>query len=332
MTQGSSALVSSITHREWWNRAVQSATGLSRGVTDLCITYLFPAELIGSDHPPAQLEDECLEMCRSIEQFWKEHVQSMKIVHGTSALYLAHFKRHGISATYPVGFETMVRNIRQVWTAHEEDICPKTVWFRIFEDRFDAAQREREVTVSFSGNPKVTHEFTQGAKSYGGEWMREVRTFMNTANKTTNLLTQAEQEILADTKGFSDALYLTSPMVVKISVTNESLHPEFGERFSPFLPLDKFMTYVQANVQSSSSTHVRDFLSTSAYARLEEARSMLHNGYEVTVKRSIPASALEFEMVGPGFNFTINMLNEKQKKWVELLDGKHQFKSSTATS
>lgn len=221
-------------------------------------------------------------------RFWETNISSFQISHGTTSLYHAHFKEHGISARYPIALEGIIAKIRNVWTNHEHDITRRTGYFKYFEERYDAARARGVVQLSFSCREEITREFTTGTRC-GGEWVREVREFLSAASKKKEVLASDEWETLLEAEALIQVIESVPPMIVKISAGCPDLRPLFVHTL--LLPLEEFRAYVKRNcIQDMGYTLLPE---------LEHQKEVLKANYEIPLAVPVAAKYLEFEFVKP---------------------------------
>lgn len=250
-----------------------------------------------------------------ITNFWEENLRDFKISHGTSALYQGHFKKYGISATYPEALRSFIPKIRKVWAAHEKDIFPKTGYFRDIEKRHDEAARANKVAVSFSANPRVTEEFTRGARGYGGELVRELSQFLREAREKEGLLSAEEKEVVEELDALIDVMKIVPPMIIKARLTDSA---KLISRFPCFLfkHPETFVSFVE---RESRSLLLGDIIKSLQGVRQQLER--LQIDYEIVVERSIPPSELEFEVLPSRYpNFPKEKLNERHQRWLQAFN------------
>lgn len=235
-----------------------------------------------------------------IQQFWKEHIQSFKISHGTSALYLQHFKEHGLSATYPKALETIIQKIRTLWNNHEHDIMPKTGYFRWFEQRYDEARQKLKVTFSFSCKPSITDEFTTGARQ-GGEWIREVRSFLRETRSKTYVFSTEEKQTLLETEALVYVIDTLPALIVKINAGCPDLAKNHGfwNRSEILCSSRAFINLVKKDCPDwQTPAKLQTYLNGDLLSRVTAIKKGLEESYELSVTTSVQAEHLEFEFVG----------------------------------
>lgn len=232
----------------------------------------------------------------TIESFWKLHVNSFALNHGTTALYYRHFQEHGISSSYPPALEEIIEKIRSVWKNHETDICPCSQYFEWFEERYDEAFQNKKIAVSFSAQQMITSEFTTGARR-GGEWIREVRHFLREAYPKLGCLSAEEKQTVLKMEALVDVIDTVSPMVVTIRPSCEEIRPAFHN--SPLLsPLSVFLSYVKNSCKNwQDSASLSHYLKQEVLPQLERLKQEYERQYEITVDREILAKHLEFTFI-----------------------------------
>lgn len=232
-----------------------------------------------------------------VKQFWTEHVHSFKIHHGTSSLYYDHFKTHGISPTYPLLLEKIIPKILFLWGNHEHDIAEKSYYFRNFERRYEAAhQAPPEIACFFSAQPIITREHTVGYNQ-GGEWVRELKFFLDKASNQAKLLTEDENKIRKEALDFVNLITQSPPMVISLRATSPSFKPLLDER-SLFLPFDLFLEYIRSSCHDwQDPLNLHHHLYNTILPRLAIEKQKISSLYEVKLSNFIPPEELEFEMV-----------------------------------
>ncbi|MBA3722543.1 MAG: hypothetical protein H0W88_09105 [Parachlamydiaceae bacterium] len=231
----------------------------------------------------------------SMSLFWKEHIQSFKLSHGTSSLYLKHFKEHGISATYPEALSTIIQKIRTLWKNHEHDVMPRTGYFKMFEMRYDNAHRTKQFGVSFSANPNIKREFTTGAR-YGGEWMREIRQFLLHVYRKNPVLSSDERRTILEIESLVDVINQIPPMLVNIKLDCPVLqnNRSWDKRLSP---LPEFVHYVKRECTGWKDFQLLTrYLNSALLPDLKAVKARLENNYEISISQPISANYLEFEV------------------------------------
>ncbi len=240
-----------------------------------------------------------------IQAFWESYIGSFKISHGTSGVYHKHFQRHGISATYPKALESLVTSIRKVWSDHEGDIAAKTEYFRWFEERYDMASKKKQITMSFSAGSSMD-EFTTGERGYGGEWVRELQTFLNKAKAKKERLNPDEQEVLLNTEALIDVMRKVPPMTVNVSFASLKWGSHDG---SLFCPLEKFRTYVKKECTQSSNPRILATFLASLLPQIEEEKARIQSNYEICVHEEVPPEQLTFEFIKDSFSSAADTSN-----------------------
>lgn len=248
-------------------------------------------KISASNQDPAEQE---------IKRFWEKHVCSFKISHGTTVLYRAHFKKHGISATYPAALEQMIQKIRTVWKNHEHDIMKRTNYFKLFEGRYDQARNKQEIATSFSAQQSITVEYTTGARR-GGEWIREIGYFLREAANKSNVLSPDEQETLLQAQALVDVMNTLPPMIVKINAGCPDL---YNGPFSPFgyksllVTLEAFSKRVKEQCTNwKDPQQLSQYMQHVLLPELEKDKKRISTIYELVLYRPVAAKHLEFELV-----------------------------------
>ncbi|MBP7074540.1 MAG: hypothetical protein KBA81_04055 [Rhabdochlamydiaceae bacterium] len=226
-----------------------------------------------------------------IKQFWERHIASFEVCHGTTSLYYNHFKEQGLSASYPKPLVDLVAKIRILWNSHQ-DIKPMTGYFQWFLNRFDRAQAENAVEYSFSANQQVQHEFTTGSR-HGGEWMRELRSFIAKALGQEHLFSQDEKLVLKEAQALIDVVSELPVMKVKINPTCSKLAKMLGEK-SLFLPLEKFKNYVEKNCLEME---IQSYLDKKVLPALYAEKRQLLDQDELVLTRAVSSEFLSFEFI-----------------------------------
>lgn len=251
-----------------------------------------------------------------IEEFWHQHIEPLELSHGTTSLYQSHFQRHGISHRYPAPLANVITKIRKVWSDHAHQI-PKTGYWELFEERYDHALANQRVAVSFSADPRVTEEYTKGARGYGGEWMRELRfTFIPEVLKQRELFSAEELEIISDADTLSDVMHSVPPMVVKMPMWDLPWHVRLSvDVAAPIMPLDSFVAHVQSQTEWLNPRRLRNYLTIHALPTIER----VYKHYEIPISHPIPAEKLRYEVGSmPRFRRDLSRspFTEREKHWL----------------
>jgi hypothetical protein len=236
---------------------------------------------------------------KELRSFWQEHIFPIKLCHGTTSLYYTHFKKFGISATYPAPLENIVAKIRNVWTKHEHDICRKTGYFRDFEKRYDKARSKKEIAVSFSADPSITQEYTTGAR-HGGEWIREIRQFLYQASEKKALLSSEEQKTVKEMQSLVDLMGEVFPMIVKISAASPyASDARVYINFDYITPFEDFVATVKKEYPEWVKVgKLSTYLETTLLPKVKKANKEISKEYEYPIWHAVPPEELEFEFVG----------------------------------
>ncbi len=270
---------------------------------------------------------------QQIEQFWQQDINAFALSHGTTSLYAAHFKRHGISATYPAELHEIIAKVIRLWSAHENRV-PKTGYFRLFKQRYDASMAQKRVAFSFSADPEITEEYTTGARGHGGEWMREIRNFLRDVLEHKHLFTHEEQETLSQMRALSEVLRLVPPMIVEIPAGTEAFRRLMfgrGGRNSPFMQQHFFVDFVKSGCDWRNPQALSTFLNNHR-TLIGREKSKLSQGYEVTVEFEVPARDLRFRLVGRiPTQAMLDRLSPQEKYWVQVFKCASLFSNEALT-
>lgn len=226
-----------------------------------------------------------------IKQFWEQHVASFEVCHGTTSLYYNHFKEHGLNASYPAPLVDLVAKIRTLWMNHQ-NIKPLTAYFTWFLDRFDRAQAENAIEFSFSANIAVQNEYTTGSR-HGGEWLRELRSFVARGLGHGQLFSSDEKLVLREAQALIDVISELPVMKVKINPSCPASIKLFGEK-SLLLPLDKFKKHIQDGCAEMETKH---YLYTTILPRLNVEKAQLRDLPELVLTSAVPPEFLTLELI-----------------------------------
>lgn len=233
-----------------------------------------------------------------IEKFWKEHIQAFKFWYGTSALYYTHFKKHGISATYPVALQSIIKEIREIWTNHQYDVLPKTSDFLQFEHRYENARKHNKVEVDFAANCESLREYTFGERTGGGEWMYEVRRFLSKAARNIKVFSEEECQTLTKIDAFVKLLLKVPPMTVAIN--GGSSYFLRGDRYFRFFgPLPKIIALVKESCPAwTDPIKLKNYLDNVLMKEFIETKSSLEKRLPyLPIRQPIPSDQLEFAIL-----------------------------------
>ncbi len=226
-----------------------------------------------------------------IKQFWEQHVASFELCHGTTSLYYNHFKEHGLNASYPAPLVDLVAKIRTLWMNHQ-NIKPLTAYFTWFLDRFARAQAENAIEFSFSANIAVQNEYTTGSR-HGGEWLRELRSFVARGLGHGQLFSADEKLVLKEAQALIDVISELPVMKVKINPSCPASIKLFGEK-SLLLPLDKFKKHIQDSCAEMETKH---YLYTTILPRLNVEKAQLRDLPELVLTSAVPPEFLTLELI-----------------------------------
>lgn len=257
-----------------------------------------------------------LSSLKLMEQFWKEHVQTFKIKHGTSSIYLQHFKKHGISHHYPPQLSDLVKKVRDIWTEHEKSVIEKSGYFRMFEQRYDNAHEKEEIAVSFSANPSITSEFTKGERGGGGEWIRELRRFVRYSEQNSKVFSEDQKKTLVKVKTFMHLMRVLPPMAIAINGGVAMRNPFWrAHGHGSFGSLKDFQEYVQNRFPDwKEPKKLSEFLNNVLGKEIEEVKERVSKQYEISVHEPVKAENLEFHILDEA----ISKRKKEQKDFPKL--------------
>jgi len=246
---------------------------------------------------PAKITS-CCPAIQMIAQFWKEHVESFKICHGTTSLYRPHFQKHGLSTRYPEALKPFIGKVRALWTNHAQTVMAKSGYFLEFEQRYDNAKKTDTIAFSFSARPSTTEEFTVGAR-HGGEWIRELRNFLRELrSKKDIVLTDVEKRTVAELQALIDLMHVVPAMAVKINAGCPDIEHVFS-LWTPFVSLEKFIEQMQRRFPDwKNCVALSGYLHSSVLQRIEHEKEQLQKDYEIALNDPVCADHLEFELIG----------------------------------
>ncbi|CAF23553.1 hypothetical protein [Candidatus Protochlamydia amoebophila] len=264
-----------------------------------------------------------------IESFWKEHIASFKVCHGTTSLLLKHFTEYGISSTYPPALHDMITKVRAVWKNHEYDILPRSGYFKNFERRYDDAHLKQQIAVSFTADPFRQKEYTVGARGYGGEWIRELNQFIYEAKQANrkDLLTSEEKQIVMEMQSLIEVMQRIAPMKVKVPYYMISRQKEFCS-------FQEFESRVKSEcLEWQSPEKLSAYLHTVSLPQLNDQKKIIENKYEITVYKTIHPKHLEFELIDSTTAFNYPMLDfNKPEELSSSQTGKLRIRLDTLCS
>lgn len=239
---------------------------------------------------PRELEEN-KESVQIITEFWKEHVDTFHLNHGTSALYFHHFKKYGLSSTYPPQLESAILRIRTVWNNHQ-DVMAKTNYWCGFEKRYEESRLYKDTTVSFSISR--THEYTHGERRYGGEWIKELKEFLKRASEQLNKFSDSEKEILLDTEALIQAMGSLPAMIVKLKprhfLTNGYLTRSFPS-------LEEYIANFVNHKDWKDPLKLHRYLLTQELEFLNEKKKRISGEYEYVLQNEVAPENLEIEII-----------------------------------
>lgn len=230
-----------------------------------------------------------------MEDFWKKHVQSFKMRHGTTSFYLSHFQKNGISHIYPEAFVNFIDKIRGLWNTYAH-LGQRRVYFGQFLNRYDKARDEKKVKIFFSSDPDITREFTTGERK-GGEWLRDVQGFIFDIQYGGNVLSPVEQGVIEDIKAFITSIREATPLAVVINGGCPGF-PEYLTYNSPLGPLNNFIQLMQKECENwKIPAELKNYLETKILPRWEKQKNRLMKLYEIDISKEVGPEHLEFEML-----------------------------------
>jgi hypothetical protein len=229
------------------------------------------------------------------EHFWESEIEPFEIRHGTNCLYLSFFKKYGISTAYPPAQEALVQSIRTIWARHEKDLMPKTEYFTLFEERYDAARKKNKIEVHFSANPISTQQFTTGSRA-NGEWISQVRQFLYEAKQKPQLFTEEERQSLKKFQAFIDLLDKLPALTVHIHADCPEVPQGFWNRY--FVPKKKFKKIVWDECgENHSVVRVTGHLMSSVLPGVRAKILYAQQQYEQVVSFPVKPENLRFKVI-----------------------------------
>jgi hypothetical protein len=222
----------------------------------------------------------------ALTTIYQSKIHPHRLLHGTSSIYEAHFKKHGISATYPPALENLIQRVRSAWDAHS-NIHPKTEYWLWFLQRYDNAKQHQKIEINFSSSPSITQEYTLGARR-GGEWIRELRGFLRAAKEHPAVFTAEEKETLLEAEEFIQILDSVPPMAIAIKTPVKYIFT-FGS-------LDAFQTYIKQTFPNwSNPQKLQTYLKMNIEGRVAQTANSHH--YSDLIGFPIPPQNLTFEIL-----------------------------------
>lgn len=238
---------------------------------------------------------------RIIRHFWREHIKSFTLNHGTHIIYRRHFQEHGISATYPSTLTKLISKVGDIWNKHRVDSC-LLQYFHWYEQRVNAAQQNKKIALSVSRS--VTGEFTVGERR-GGEIGKVLRDFR--CRVDLKKLAPEEKETISDLDIVLHLIENLPALVVKIHPGCPDLrYARLGPKphQADFFTLSSFISYLQSYIKKRYAKEwndpmvLQDILFHEFLDHLNTEKSYIDTSYEFVIDRPVRPEYLEYELRG----------------------------------